>query len=54
MHMSEVLSGMTRIHLVLDFISGGMRHLILSQEGVAYMQDAYNRGNGTPHIGRAW
>jgi hypothetical protein len=31
--------GLTRKHMVLDFISGGMRHLILSQEGAAHMQD---------------
>jgi hypothetical protein len=30
----------TRKHMVLSFISRGMRHLILSQKGAAHMQDA--------------
>jgi orotate phosphoribosyltransferase len=31
---------LTRKHVVLSFLFGGMRHLILSQEGDAHMQDA--------------
>jgi hypothetical protein len=31
---------LTRKHVVLSFIFGGMIHLILSQEGDAHMQDA--------------
>jgi hypothetical protein len=30
---------LTRKHVVLSFISGGMGHLILSQNGTAHMQD---------------
>jgi hypothetical protein len=54
MHMSRVRWSMSRIHVVLEFISGGMRHLILCEEGVACMQDAYDRGLGHPHLGRSW
>jgi hypothetical protein len=32
--------GLTRKHVVLSFISGGMRNLILSQNGTAPLQDA--------------
>jgi hypothetical protein len=31
---------LTRKHVVLRFISRGMRHLILSQNGTTHMQDA--------------
>jgi hypothetical protein len=31
--------GLTRKHVVLSFISRGMRHLILSQNGTAHMQN---------------
>jgi hypothetical protein len=31
---------LTRKHVMLSFIFGGMRHLILSQEGEVHMQDA--------------
>jgi hypothetical protein len=54
MHMSQVLWGMMRMHVVLELIFEGMRHLILSQEGAEHMQDAYDRGNGIPHLGRTW
>jgi hypothetical protein len=31
---------LTRKYVVLSFISGGMKHLMLSQNGTAHMQDA--------------
>jgi hypothetical protein len=31
--------GLTRKHAMLSFISRGMRHLILSQNGIAHMQN---------------
>jgi hypothetical protein len=40
MHNETGAMALTRKHVVLSFISGGMRHLILSQNGTAHMQDA--------------
>jgi hypothetical protein len=43
---------LTRKPVVLNFIFGGMRHLILSQEGAAHMQDA-RIGQWNSYLGRA-
>jgi hypothetical protein len=40
MHNEIGATELTRKRVVLSFISGGMRHLILSQNGTAHMQDA--------------
>jgi hypothetical protein len=41
---------MTRIHVVLVFISRGMRHPNIVSKCTTHMKDAYDMGNGTPHL----
>jgi hypothetical protein len=43
---------MTRIHMVLVFITGAYETPWYYVKEVGHMQDAYDRGNGTLHLGR--